>query len=216
MALVSNRDGWVFVHIPKNGGLAVYNFLRHHLSGEDDVVVMEESVRQEGLPDEIQKHSSAIILRNWLGEAWERYTTFAVVRDPLARAQSVFEEIRAVPPVLREHEPYWSVAGPGWWAAIDAMGDVNDFIASGLLDPDGPVPVTHTQHSYVYDGDELIVDHLFSMDGMTKGIPELLHYRGEVAPAHVRDYERTPLTMTSLDFLHEKFAADFVLAGRVL
>jgi hypothetical protein len=213
MALISDPGQWIYIHIPKNGGAAVDDYLTGH--GVVTWRVMERiPVDREVFPPHIRKHSPARAYRDWMqstGRDWSAYLSFATVRDPDERPQSVLEEIRASHGVRDDPDQYWTLAGPEWWSAFDTVRDPDDFVLSGLFDPDGPLPITHTQWSYVSDGPDRIVDHLIPLRRMSSEIPRLLGLPGTIPVFHKREYVPAGLSSEAVARLRDRYRIDYDL-----
>jgi hypothetical protein len=218
MAVVSDSRKWMFVHVPKNGGLAVHDFLKPHLLAAGNHIVMESGAGAVFDGYGIEKHAKAGKLLGWMsgtGREWDEYKSFAVIREPTLRAQSVYLECKSQTKGMRERDAYWSRPGRGWWQRFDETNNVNDFILSGLYDPVGPFSITHTQHSFVSLDGDIIVKHLFPLNRMAADIPALLGLNGVVPIRHRRKYEKAGLNTEALLWMQRHFAIDYELAGQV-
>lgn len=210
MGVVSERGKFIFIHIPKNGGLSVYHYLRAHITRED-VVVMEGKAdpRWFGKTESLHKHAMAYQYKIWCDETgrdWDSYKTFAVVRDPLRRPQSVFNEIRS-------NADTWGkrVAGPEWWAEFERCRDVEDFILSGLYSPSSPIPMTHRQTEFVTWNDRVIVDELLPIETIWWSVPKILGLPGKAPHDHRGQYVPTVLSKKAIDYVVEHYEDDFLL-----
>jgi hypothetical protein len=215
MGVVSDSGKFLFVHIPKNGGLSVYNYLKTHAALQpQDVVVMEGSAdpRWFGKTVSLHKHAKASQYQQWCvetGRDWSSYKTFAVVRDPLKRPQSVFNEIR-------KNADTWGRrnAGQAWWSEFERCENVEDFISARLYTPDGPLAITHRQYDYVTRNDEVIVDDLLPLETVWWSVPALLSTPQHVGRANEGQYVPVKLSDRSIAYIHAYYEDDFYLLQR--
>jgi len=210
MAILSDSRKWMFVHIPKNGGAAIHAFVDSFHVPETHVIMENEFIDRDVFPGEsgIEKHSPASRFVAWMqttGRVWDDYTSFAVIRDPVTRSQSVYREL------LYNRDWASRAVSDEWWAEIEALDNVNEFITSGLYDPDGPLSITWTQRRFVTVDDDIVVRHLFTLEEMSYAVPRLLGLSGTVARFHVGNYVPAVFSTEALDILHERYADDFDL-----
>ena len=110
---------------------------------------------------------------------------------------------------------YWGRANPEYWERVDALKDADEFVLSGLYDPDGPFGITQTQRWFVSDDSGIIVKHLFPMKTMAVDVPRLLGVPGPIPRYHDGDYERVALSSEAEAMVREKYATDFDLMREV-
>lgn len=98
--IISHSRRFVFVHIHKTAGESVTEALAPHLERKDLVVgttftgKLASLTRSRTGAGRLKKHSPALRLRAHLGEeAWPEYFKFAVIRDPVDRACSLYAYI---------------------------------------------------------------------------------------------------------------------------
>jgi hypothetical protein len=215
LGIISDFHKWMFVHIPKNAGLSTYLFLVGHLA-QGDIVIMEGVVDPCVISENVvlEKHSPARRYRAWMSETgrdWDEYLSFAVIRDPLTRPQSVYGEIK-------RRERHWArqEAGEEWWASFAQTSGVDDFITRGLYSPDGPLMITGKQWDFVAQDGDQIVKHLLPFDGFAEMLPGLLGLSGHIGVhANRAGYVPVELSDEAKAYLHEHYADDFTLYDSV-
>jgi hypothetical protein len=228
VAVISLSGNWIYIHIPKNGGAAAASYLRFHVGVGH--VVMEDGFPPEELASfGIEKHAPADRIAAWvrsIGRRWEQFTSFATIRDPLTRPESVFWEIRHSWPLWQGRVTNgWDIDSPEgreWWNRFKVLRDVNEFVESGLYDPDGPFYMTFRQRWYLTPGCQVhrdaqpLTTHLVPMDRASTEIPAMIGNPGEMLPwAHAGGYERTPLSGESRRLIAEKYPLDIELYERI-
>jgi hypothetical protein len=108
--MVSLRNRWLFVHVPRTGGNSIQKLLSAH---SDDALITDD--RRDGIdrfeiagPHTPRKHATITDYRKLLGqESFAQLFKFAVVRSPWERAISAyFAPIRWI---TLGRDPEWSV-----------------------------------------------------------------------------------------------------------
>lgn len=92
--IISHRHKFVFVHIHKTAGDSITYALLPHLAW-NDIVIGPTPLGKFNLlyyrDKKIRKHSTAVRIRDFLGEAaWNEYRVFSVVRNPVDRLSSLY------------------------------------------------------------------------------------------------------------------------------
>lgn len=167
--IISHKYRFVFVHIHKTGGESLTAAIKPYLDSRDVVVTdhLAEATnaiaRGERAPDRaLVKHSSAEEIRALLGaEMWEEYLTFAIVRHPVARAQSFHAYMAGTRAfryrprrriwfrtVRRREDPLDPLLWPGMRAFVESS-EFSEFIRHPLALTD---PAMLSQWSRVSDG----------------------------------------------------------------
>jgi hypothetical protein len=97
--IVSRTHGYIFIHIPKNGGTTVESLLMNHLNSEQDLHISKMTVIPEnrnifGIPDKtkLMKHIIMPHLHTALGaKTFDSLFSFSISRNPFARCFSAFK-----------------------------------------------------------------------------------------------------------------------------
>ncbi len=142
--IISHRHRFVFIHIHKTAGESVTAALEPVLGPHDIVLKSDFDVwlrtltqrRYRGLQG-LHKHSTARAARARLPrEVWDGYYTFTFVRDPIARAVSLYRYIgtladRRAQPRLRHAWYHLSDEGrkadPARWQVMAAFVETDSF-----------------------------------------------------------------------------------------
>lgn len=100
--IVSERNKYIFIHIPKNGGTTIESLFMDHLVPSEDLHISEQSK----LPDnralfgiepqyDLKKHITSPKLRIGLGpEGFDSRFSFAFSRNPYSRAFSAYNFVK--------------------------------------------------------------------------------------------------------------------------
>jgi hypothetical protein len=180
----------IFVHISKTAGMYVTHAHRQRaatgdvfLSGPDVEIVgrplrtrtvnaYRRAARRFRLPL-LVKHASAVQIRSAMPRAWSTYTSFAVVRDPVARALSMYRYARTAKGRPRSDE-----LGRAFRIARETRS-FDEFCVSGSLERCAHLPFFMPQANYVMDPDgTLLVDLLLSVDELDRQLTERLGLPG--------------------------------------
>lgn len=176
--IISRSRKFVFVHIHKTAGESITTALAGQL-GRGDLVIGSTPLgklrniwykRKYGL----EKHSPAARIRDFLGpETWASYFTFAFVRHPFERAESLYRyfamvsERRDAPGLrnMRYQVPVLSGSDPLIWPGMTAYretGSFSEFIRHPAFFRD---PGSSCQCAIVQDADgRTIVDFVGQFD----------------------------------------------------
>jgi hypothetical protein len=207
MGVFSGKHHFLFIHIPKGGGNAVAKWISDR--SVQATVVMEHRNDLGGIMD---KHSNAVQWRSWMratNRTWEDHLSFAIIREPVGRVQSVMTEVR-------RNRPWAQVAaGDDWWAEFEKVKTPDEFILSGLFHPDGPLHITHTQTWFVSDQGGVIVRRLIRLDKMSTEVPRILDIEGPIPVVHKGDYRPSALSREAELELCRLYYDDFGLYGEL-
>lgn len=130
--IINNTFKFIFIHVPKSAGTSVTKLLSNYSSYCDIEVggtAMGEAVQpffrnRYGL----SKHSTAQEIRAVVGDAlWNRYFTFAFVRNPYARAYSSYKFLQR----MRKE------TGLDFLEPLDGLTSFNDFVQSDYFQTEG-------------------------------------------------------------------------------
>jgi len=144
MTVINNTHKFIFVHIPKNAGTTANSMLSSFTYWND--IELGGTVYGEALATlyikrfGIGKHARANQVRNLVGEkTWENYFKFAFVRNPYARAFSVYRFLKK-----------WR----NWDGsqAMEGFKTFEEFLTSDLFKNNpGPDSIFMPQHSWIED-----------------------------------------------------------------
>ncbi len=151
--VISESHRFVFVHIPRTRGTQVSKYL-------EPFGVALEGRRHAASP--YFKHARAVDIRRFLGDSFDEYFRFTIVRNPWDWVVSCFAFNRGLRHVGPTGVPQWArdmsfdVWLP-WW--------LESTKPSPLAFIDGP-------------GGELLVDHVYRFETVLQELPELLRRLG--------------------------------------
>jgi hypothetical protein len=97
--IISHKYRFIFIHIPKTGGVSIFNSLLPYL-GPNDISIDSEKRHTEG--KKIELFLSQIYGEEKAKEIWKNYFKFAFVRNPYDRVLSNYFYVRNTP----EHIAY--------------------------------------------------------------------------------------------------------------
>ena len=155
MTIINNTYRFAFIHIPRCGGTTVevaLSSLNHWTDIELGSTEFGQQVnRYYWKRFGLHKHSMARQISRVIGHAsWSRYYRFALVRNPIARAVSIFEFVKSSPA---------SYACP--------HADFNDFVRANVGHNRGPDELLRPQTHWVTDAKgRLMVDQIFQMESV--------------------------------------------------
>ncbi|MBU2958921.1 sulfotransferase family 2 domain-containing protein [Paracoccus sp. 1_MG-2023] len=155
--IISQRHEFVFVHIPKCAGTSVRTQL---VKCDPDHVAMAEVGEHPVLGKIDFGHVPLSKLRAHFPEnydALERFTSYAVVRDPLARFGSSLRQM-----LWRYSNRPMTLIPPEELRELTLK--MLDDIAAELDDPSNQFIFFARQRDFIYDGDRRMVDHLIPME----------------------------------------------------
>lgn len=219
--LISPEHGFLFVHIPKTAGTSVSTALM----GWSNYVRPGWAVKLRrrlpgGLPPVSNRfgiHATAAEARARLGAAvWDRFLSFAFVRNPYAHAWSHYQHMRryrhrALARRVQgmDFETYlgWRLAGAGWrhWRYVERFAYLGDQ-AGFVVDADGTV----------------LVDRLCRFEALGADLAAVLAEVGlpAVELPHILDSGRpltheaaTAFSPAALAAVERLYARDFALFG---
>ncbi len=144
MTIINNTHKFVFIHIPKNAGTTTTSMLST-LTNWNDIELGGTDYGEALAPIylsrfNVGKHTRAKRVRNLVGEPiWENYFKFALVRNPYARAFSVYRFLKK-----------WRD-----WEGSQTMEQFNsfeEFLGADLFNNDeGPDAIFLPQHTWIED-----------------------------------------------------------------
>lgn len=134
----------LFVHIPKTGGSSI----AHGLFSLDGITYnsyykLGVKLSENYLCAGEYKHAKASVLKERLGEDYNNYFKFAVVRNPWDRVASQFN----------------------WWQIHGGKNSFNEYLKKMEKQPNLQFP---SQKSFVTENDKLIVDAVYRFEDLPK------------------------------------------------
>jgi hypothetical protein len=231
--IISNSRKFIFVHINKTAGTSITEALAPHLAWNDLVLGSTPIGLALNQPFHerfgLSKHSTARGIRAVVGErVWSEYRSFAVVRDPVDRALSLYgylKMLQAGRSELRKRlrSLLGARGGPDWLAlrALKETGSFSEFIRHPELRHDPGF--VHQSRFLSDETGALIVDRLlrfetlaedFAALGRELGIPEaaLGHQNRSQGGARGRE---AAVSERDVAFLKDYFAEDYALLARL-
>ncbi len=227
--IVSHEHRFAFIHIYKTAGDSIASALAPHL-GPDDIRT-DDLRRQRGFgalePPTVNKHTTAEDCIALIGRtAWDSYLTFAVVRHPLDRMQSLFH-------YAAQRNAAWSktiwhralrqrlglIDAPSSWAlqrAIAAGDDFSSFIRRPSLQDH---PAFQPQVATLSDGDgRLLVRRILRFERLEEDFSHLVADLdlAETPLPHLnrgRPSDTVQLSTEDQDFIMKRYGQDFEAFG---
>jgi hypothetical protein len=96
--IISHKNKFIFIHVPKTGGTSIVRALYPFLDVENDIIIGGHPDHEDGKDHikqskgELHKHSTALEIKDAVGkETWDEYFIFAFVRNPFSRVVSMYE-----------------------------------------------------------------------------------------------------------------------------
>lgn len=164
--MILNRShGFLFVHVPKTAGMAVSRDLSRFNSTRDMHLCepYDENNRRYAKLYNLNKHSTASEIRHAVGEAeFNPLFKFAFVRDPYARAYSLFR-------FLKFNFREWQKS-----AIMDSFDTFDQFICSEFFQTPGPDRIFEPQGFWLIDDrGQLLVDRVARMEELENELREI-------------------------------------------
>ena len=164
--MILNRTyNFLFVHVPKTAGIAVSRDLSRFTSAGDIQVceTIESRNRDDVQGHRLYQHSTAAEIRTAVGEEqFNRLFKFAFVRDPCARAYSLFR-------FLKFNFRRWPNSD-----IMETFDTFDQFIASDFFQTPGPDRIFEPQGFWLVDDQgRLIVDRVARMEELESELTEI-------------------------------------------
>ena len=230
--IVSNSRKFIFVHINKTAGTSITEALYPHLAWNDLVLGSTPTGRALDQPFHerfgLYKHSTAREIRAVVGErVWSEYRSFAVVRDPVDRARSLYGYLKMLQAgrseIRRRLRSLLGARGGPDWLAVQALretGSFSAFIRHPKLRHD---PGFIHQSRFLSDETgALVVDRLLRFETLAADFAALCRELGtpEAALGHENRSQgargrEAPVSERDVAFLRDYFAEDYALLERL-
>ena len=172
MSIINNTHEFIFVHIPKTGGTSISSGLTC-LNGLFDLELGATKFGESIAPFYskkfgIGKHTTAWKIKNILGKkVFNRYYSFAVVRNPYYRTLSTYTFLKT----WRNWEKS---------SIMDSFQNFSDFIYSDFFESNGPDNILREQLYWINDpiGNSLIND-IYKFENIEDIIPSIFKKIGK-------------------------------------
>ena len=166
--IINNNFEFIFVHIPKNAGTSVTQ-LFSSFSSYSDIEVGASALGEAIQPFfraryGLSKHASAREIRAVIGvPMWERYLSFAFVRNPYERTESVY----------RFFKDTWATKKMPALAAMEQFSNLSSFVASEFFQTEGMDRILNPQLFWLrreMKTEELLVDFVGRVESIQESI----------------------------------------------
>lgn len=167
--IISPRHAFVFVHIPKCAGTSVRTQI---VKCDPDHIAMGEVGTHPVLGQIDFGHVPLRLLRQHFPQEYsslERFTSYAVVRDPLERFGSSLRQM-----LWRYHQRPMTLIPPDELRTL-TLAILKD-VASELDNPSNQFIFFARQRDFIFDGDRRVVDHLIPMSL----VPDFIAHIGRI------------------------------------
>ncbi|GGY54001.1 sulfotransferase family 2 domain-containing protein [Parvularcula lutaonensis] len=213
MAIINHTWKFIFVHIPKCGGTTVSHALEPLCTWRDLVLGGTEfgEVCQVAYQKRfnISKHSRSNEIRSVVGAAlWERYSTFSIVRHPVARTISTFR-------YLKHHADTYQF--------IEEFDTIEDFVLSDQWSKSGPDRMFLPQHTWTHSpSGSLLVDRFIKLEQIQSGLLDFLEKTGippnkiskiQLGHKNKMPYDPEDLAPDVVKAIQSKYKDDLALFG---
>lgn len=197
--------GLIFVHVPKTGGGTIRHALSPYRQAQSSSIARRATsflpVMEPLDKLHIRMHDSAAWMRRKIGPAlYDRFLSFAIVRDPYDRAISEYEFLRQRPSHRRHSRAMQ-------WTFTDFVRQkpARSCVQVGMIaDP----------------SDRLLVDRLVRFEAMAEGVNAILEQIGvpeRIGSGRrnmsVRRPRESYLTDEAVEVINRRSARDFVVLG---
>lgn len=171
MAIISNTQKYIFIHIPKTGGTTFTAGLAN-FNTPLDIEIGGTKFGEKLAPLYIEKyglgkHSTALKMRNIIGkDVYSSFFSFAFVRNPYKRTLSTYSFLKS----WRD----WPQS-----KVMDQFSNIRDFITSDFFSKRGPDNILQPQYLWVTDDEgALIVDQVYKLEQLDVVYPALMNRLG--------------------------------------
>ena len=163
--ILSRTYDFLFVHVPKTAGMAVSNDLSRFTTDQDLYLCEpwdERNLRNARMYN-LSKHSAAAEIRRAISaEEFDPLFKFAFVRDPYARAYSLFR-------FLKYNFREWKRS-----AIMDTFDTFDQFVASEFFQDPGPDRIFEPQAFWLVDNiGQLMVDRVARMEELESELSDI-------------------------------------------
>lgn len=169
MTIINNRYKFIFVHVPKNAGTSVSNFLSQYstpidieIGGTSFGELLQPKYREKF---GIGKHTPAHKLLDRLPFIWNDYFKFAISRNPYARFYSAYSFLKNWTGHRNEELK----------KEFSKINNVNEFIKSNLiLSHQIPDNIFNPQHYWICKNGSILLDEIIKLEDIDERVNVLL------------------------------------------
>jgi hypothetical protein len=230
--IISNSRKFIFVHIHKTAGTSITEALSPSLAWNDIVLGSTPIGLALNQPFHerfgLYKHSTAREIRAVVGDrVWSEYRSFAVVRDPVDRALSLYGYLKMLQSgrseIRKRLRSLFGVKGRPDWLAVQALresGSFSEFIRHPTLRYDPGF--THQSRFLADETGALLVGRLLRFETLAADFAALCRELG--IPGAALGHENRSqgargrearVSERDVAFLRDYFAEDYALLERL-
>ena len=169
MAIINHTKKFIFIHIPKTAGTSLAAYFSQFSTYKDvelggtvfGEIVSPAFFRRYG----VRKHSRASEIRDLVGkDFWDNSFKFAFVRNPYKRTFSIFTFLKHKFRDWKGNE------------IMDTFDNFEDFVRSEFFWTKGPDRLFATQHTWLYDGDDLIMNFVGKLENINSDVEHISNH----------------------------------------
>jgi len=221
--IISNSEKFIFVHIPKSGGISVTDAFTKTIRWNDIILHGGKPEYGSELESYYERnflfhgHQTAAVIRDTIGEAtWKDYYSFSFVRNPYARIVSLYtfvsRYVNATDKELWEQQDWyrWPISH-----AYLTTNSFSEFIRSDYYDQDH---ATRGQFSWICDEnrENIIVDFIGKTESLEEDFYKVLERLQltelkleKLNVSNKEDFRNYYSNEADMDYVYNKYQTDF-------